>query len=75
MTPRPRQEPLIPPHVSGRGESRLGPATDSRQSTKLERYAVSSANAVSISIIVALRAPRECATMSPGGEMNAVETA
>ena len=31
--------------------------------------------AVSISIIVALRAPREWARMSPGGEMNAVETA
>jgi hypothetical protein len=30
---------------------------------------------VSISITVAAREPREWATMSPGGEMNAVETA
>jgi hypothetical protein len=30
---------------------------------------------VGISIIVALLAPRDVATMSPGGEMKAVETA
>ncbi len=63
---------------SGLG-SGLGGASASRrcpyQSTKLDRYAVSSAKAVSISIIVALRAPRLLAKMSPGGEMNAVETA
>ena len=36
---------------------------------------MSSANAESISIIVALRAPREVAKMSPGGEITAVQTA
>jgi len=36
---------------------------------------LASATAVSISITVAARAPRECATMSPGGDTNAVETA
>ena len=54
----------------------LGSARRCRfQSTKLERYAVSSANDASISIIVALRAPRDAAKMSPGGEIIAVQTA
>ena len=45
------------------------------QSANELRYAVSSAAPVSISVIVAARAPRVWARMSPGGLMNAVETA
>ena len=45
------------------------------RSMKLERYAVSTPNPVSISIMVAARTPREWARMSPGGEISAVETA
>src|SRR5262249_53755866 len=59
----------------GRYSSGRGGGSRCCQSTKLARYAVRSAKDESISIIVALRAPREPARMSPGGEISAVQTA